>query len=272
MYVDSHVHYAHKRFNSVRNVLLPQLYQNGLEAAVEAAISAESNLVMQEVLEPYPWMYYSVGLHPNCVEAGREKDIAYEQVIFEALKNPKVVAVGETGLDYHRLRYETDADKLMAQALKRRQEYWFDKLIALAQDRDLPLIIHTREAHGITLCILQEWTLRKNPGVIHCFRGDTFIAKEYLNLGFYLGIGGALTYDTEEETREAVKEIPLERILLETDSPFLVPEGSTESKNTSANIPIVAKLIGELKGISAREVMEVTAENTRELFRIEKHN
>lgn len=258
MFIDSHVHYAHKRFDSVRDALLPQLHSNGLEAAVEAAITMESNLNIQETLEPYPWIYYSVGLHPSRVEAGTEKDVECEQAIMKALKNPKVVAVGETGLDYHRLSYETDVDKLMARTLKRRQEYWFDKLIALAQDKDLPLIIHTREAHAATLCILQEWELRKKPGVVHCFRGDAFTAKEYLSLGFYLGIGGALTFDTEGETREAVKEIPLERILLETDSPFLVPVGSTESKNTSANIPVVAKLIGELKGVSTREVMEIT--------------
>ncbi len=268
MYIDSHVHYAHKRFDSVRNELLPKLHANGLQMAVEAAISIDSNLLIQEALEPYPWIFYSVGLHPNRVEAGSEKDEECEQLLQQALQHPKVVAIGETGLDYHRMSYETEEEEALSQTLKLRQEYWFHRLLTLARERDLPLIIHTREAHERTLQLLQEHELRKMPGVIHCFRGDTETAQEYLRLGFYLGLGGALTFNEEAATREAAKAIPLERILLETDSPFLAPTGSVESRNTSASIPRIAELIGELKGVSTAMVMDIAMQNTKELFGI----
>lgn len=266
MYIDSHVHYAHKRFDGVRKELLPKLHGEGLDLAVEAAISIESNLVIQEVLEPYPWIKYSVGLHPGRVENSTERDEEAACVIERALLHPKVVAIGETGLDYHRLCYDTEEDRDLSEALKKRQEYWFHRQLILARERDLPLIIHTRDAHERTLELLRQHELRKVPGVIHCFRGDREAAKAFLELGFYLGLGGALTYESEEATREAVKEVPLERILLETDSPFLVPEGCKGAKNTSANIPRIAKLVGALKGVSAIDIMEIAKENTKELF------
>lgn len=268
MYIDSHVHYAHKRFNGVREVLLSRLHAEGLEMAVEAAITIESNLVIQEVLEPYPWIKYSVGLHPGRVESSPEKDREAECVIEQALCHPKVVAIGETGLDYHRLCYDTEENRVLSEALKERQEYWFDKQLVLAKERNLPLIIHTRDAYERTVEIMKQHVLQKVPGVIHCFRGDRAAAQVFLEMGFYLGLGGAITYESEESTREAVKAVPLERILLETDSPFLAPEGCGGAKNTSGNIPQIAAFVGELKGIRGEEIMEISNENTKELFGI----
>jgi len=266
MYIDSHVHYAHKRFDNIRKTLLPQLHEAGLEAAVEAAISIDSNKNMQTLLQEYPWIFYSVGLHPNRVNEDASLDKAWEQEILEALEHPKVVAIGETGLDYHRLRWETSQEKAASEYYKERQKLWFHRLIQLAKEKDMPLIIHTRDAHEDTLRILRQYDWGERPGVIHCFRGNIEEARAYVDLGFVLGIGGAVSFDTEEMTREALKELPLSNLILETDSPFLVPIGVLESRNTSANIPRIADLIGNLKGLGADKIMRKTAEKTKELF------
>lgn len=266
MYIDSHVHYAHNRFNNDRSSLLPLLRESGLEAAIEAAISIESNKAMQSVLQEYPWVFYAVGLHPNRVKRDDALDEVWEQEILEALEHPKVVAIGETGLDYHRLRRETMEEEKASQYDMERQKIWFHKLIKLAREKEMPLIIHTRDAHADTLEVLRQYDWWERPGVIHCFRGNIKQARAYVEMGFALGIGGAVGLDTEEMTREALKELPLSCLLLETDSPFLTPAGVEENRNTSANIPRIAGLIGELKGISAEEVMCRTAEKTKELF------
>lgn len=269
MYIDSHTHFAHRRFDKIRDTLLPKLHEEGLELAVEAAISVKSNFDMQKSLEPYPWIYYGVGLHPNCVTTKEEEDEALMEDIRKALVCEKVVAIGETGLDFHRLPQE---DKELAAALMERQKQWFRRLIELAKEKELPLIIHSRDAHKETLEILKEYDWQENAGVIHCFHAEEAIsvAGEYMNLGFYLGIGGTVSYDTASAvaTRKALKELPMEKLLLETDCPFLLPVGCEETPNHSGNIPVIAKLLAKEKDMSVEEVLRMTMENTRSLFRL----
>lgn len=270
MYIDSHTHFAHRRFDKIRDTLLPKLYDEGLEMAVEAAISVRSNFDMQKSLEPYPWIYYAVGLHPNFVAAGEEEDEAQMESIRLALNHEKVVAIGETGLDFHRLTWETPEEKEQSLHLIERQKQWFRKLIELAREKHLPLIIHSRDAHKETLEILKEYDWQENAGVIHCFHAEEAlsVAGEYMDLGFYLGIGGMVSYDTESAvaTRAALQELPMEKLLLETDCPFLLPAGCEETPNHSGNIPLIAELVAEKKEMSVESVLKIAMDNTRRLF------
>lgn len=273
-YMDSHTHYAHRCFDNVRSTLLPQLHENGLAAAVEAAISVESNQRMQESLASYPWIYYAVGLHPTCVKVQEDADEQWEQEIRRALCHEKVVAIGETGLDFHRLSRETPEDKEVSRCLIERQKEWFHKLITIAREEELPLIIHTRDAHTETLEILKKYTWKENAGVIHCFHAEEAlsIAKEYIEMGFLLGIGGMVSYSTESAiaTRQALAELPLEKLLLETDCPFLLPADCEGSPNHSGNIPAIAKMIAQEKCISVQEVLDASIRNMSRLFDIPK--
>lgn len=270
MYIDSHTHFAHRRFDKIRDTLLPKLHSEGLEMAVEAAISVRSNFDMQKSLEPYPWIYYAVGLHPNFVVADEEEDEAQMESICLALNHEKVVAIGETGLDFHRLTWETPEEKEQSLRLIERQKQWFRKLIELAREKQLPLIIHSRDAHEDTLEILKEYDWQENSGVIHCFHAveALSVAREYMDLGFYLGIGGMVSYDTESAvaTRLALKELPMEKLLLETDCPFLLPDGCEDTPNHSGNIPVIAEIVARQKGLPVEEVYRITMSNTRRLF------
>jgi len=268
MYIDSHVHYGHRRFDNRRDELLEELHAHGLEATIEAAISIESNAQMQKLLGKYPWIYYAVGLHPNCVITAEEADEHWEGLIREALKHPKVVAIGETGLDYHRFRWDTEEDACTSRHLMERQKQWFHRLIKLAKEMKLPLVIHTRNAHEDTLKILQQYHWEGMPGVVHCFNGDYEIAAQYMDMGFVLGIGGRISHEEGKDTLAALQRIPLDKIILETDSPFLLPMGCTDSPNTSKNIPLIAAMVGERMGIRAEEVMCRTKERTREIFKL----
>lgn len=268
MYIDSHTHFAHRRFDKIRDGLLTELHSQGLEMAIEAAITVESNRQMQKSLEPYPWIYYAVGLHPTSVVAEADKDVQWESNIREALEHPKAIAVGETGLDFHRLSWETESDIELSNKLIERQKYWFHKLIELALEKELPLVIHTRGAHEETLEILRQYTWGKNPGVIHCFYAADALemAKAYTDMGFVLGIGGKVSYEEELATKEALKDIPMEHIILETDCPFLLPITCEERPNHSGNIPVIAEIVAGQKGMTAQEVMELTKQRTKEVF------
>lgn len=271
-YMDSHTHFSHRRFDNIRNTLLPQLHENGLEVAVEAAISVNSNQKMQEVLAAYPWIYYAVGLHPTCVGVQEDADKQWEQEIHRTSCHEKVVAIGETGLDFHRLSWETPEEREISQCLIERQKLWFHKLINLAQEKELPLIIHTRDAHTDTLEILRQYTWKENAGVIHCFHAHDAltIAKEYMEMGSLLGIGGMVSYSTESSiaTRKILAELPPEKLLLETDCPFLVPIGCQGSPNHSGNIPAIAELVAQEKGLSVKDVLDISERNLKQLFRL----
>lgn len=268
MYIDSHTHYAHRRFDNNRDTLLPCLHANGLEAAVEAAISIETNQQMQETLEKYPWIYFSAGLHPTYVTEDADQDECWEGKIREALQHERIVAVGEAGLDYHRLCWETEADAEASRRIIERQKLWFHKLIQIAREKKLPLIIHTRELHEETIEILRQYSWGENSGVIHCFHGAKEYADSYIEMGFVLGIGGKATYDTEAETREVLKNISIRNIIVETDCPFLLPSGCEEKPNHSGNIPVIAQMVARQQGITVAEVLEQTRLRTKELFGI----
>ena len=253
-FIDSHCHLHHRKFNKDRNQLLEQIGESGISAFIEVPIGLRSNSDMREKIA-LPQVYFAAGVHPLKVE-DLEAPGAWEQVRkFAEMEN--TVAVGETGLDDRTLRREL-------------QEECFKQFIELALELDKPLILHLRGdgAYGRALKILKE-RQRRYKGVLHCFHGDIQEAEPFLELGFCLGIGGLVTYEEEEKLRAAVAQIPLEKILLETDSPFLKPEACVEDKrNTPLNISVIAEEIAGIKGIAVGRVAEETVLNTKRVFGI----
>ena len=278
-YFDTHTHYDHRRFDCGRHELIAQMHENGLKYAVNAAISFETNKAMQKELSKYEWIYFAHGIHPRAVTMSDENDNKYEACLREMLKSDRAVAVGETGLDYHNLEQliasensVTDNLVIDEDLVKTRQKLWFHKSIRLAMQAKLPLILHIRDSHEDALEILEQYSFADRAGVVHCFTGDYDFARRYADMGFVIGIGGKVTYEQEQELREVVKSLPLDKIVLETDSPFVLPVGAAGSRNNSNNLLLIAKEIAEIKNISLNEVLSVTMENGKKLFGIKGYN
>lgn len=266
--IDTHVHFTHKKFDCGREEIIERLHEEGkLDFAVEAAIDFTTNEKMIKGLKKYPWISYGVGIHPKFVGESDEVDATWMASLSEYLKHPKTVAVGETGLDYH--MFETMSDAAQKECITRRQKEWFRRSIELSLESGLPLILHIREADEDALAILREYQFSENPGVVHCFGKPQFM-QEYLDMGFSLGIGGRITYEEEEELREALKTAPMERLLLETDSPFVKPLPAEGSRNTPENLCFVVDLLAKLRGIPCEELIEITDRNAKSLFKIGK--
>lgn len=276
MFIDTHTHMDHKRFDSERNSILQLTKECGITKLINPAIDYESNYSMRSKLDSYDWIYYGVGLHPNCVGTEAANDEEWERglKLLATTDNERVVAVGETGLDFHRLRFDTDDFDEEGVIKIKRQYKWFRNQLDLSANRELPLILHIRDAHKEAIMILKEYEdklLSDVKGVVHCFTGNYEDALEYINMGYMIGIGGVLTYSQNEELRKIVKRIPLESIVLETDSPYVMPERTPAFKgkrNMPNTIPYIAGIVAELKGISVEEVEQVTTENAKRLFKL----
>ena len=212
---------------------------------------------MTEVVElahKYPFIYAAVGMHPD--EVGDLNDERFEYLKSQCQKE-KVVAVGEIGLDYY---WDNESHDV--------QKKWFIKQLELARELDLPVIIHSRDAAADTLEIMKEYG-QGLRGVIHCFSYSVELAREYVKMGFHIGIGGVVTFKNGRKLKEIAEEIPLDRILLATDCPYLAPVPFRGKRNCSAYISYVAQEIANLKGISYEEVVAQTEQNGKRLFRIE---
>ena len=206
--------------------------------------------------EQYDFVYGALGIHPSDISDLTEESY---QWILQKSQLPKIVAIGEIGLDYY---WEKD------EASQRQQRYWFCRQMELARDTGLPVIIHSREAAKDTLKLMQGIHSEQIPGVIHCFSYSLEMAEIYLKMGYYIGIGGVVTFRNAKKLKEIAAQIPLERILLETDAPYLAPEPKRGKRNSSLNLPYVAEEIARLRNITAEEVIEATAANARRLFRM----
>ena len=252
MIFESHAHYDDEAFDEDREALLSSFAEHGIGTVINIGASMSGSEATVKLAEQYPFFYGAVGVHPSEVEELDEDK-------FERLRtlcgHEKVVAVGETGLDYH---YPEPAVDL--------QKEWFARQLTLAREVKLPVIIHSREAAKDTLDIMQALRAGEIGGVVHCFSYAKEMAREYLNMDFYFGIGGVITFKNAKKLKEAVEYIPIEKILLETDSPYLSPEPHRGERNSSLNLPYVAKEIAALKGLSYEEVVERTEENARRLF------
>ena len=253
MIFDSHAHYDSEQFNEDREALLLSMEANGVGTIVNSGASWDSVTEVVELAQKYPFMYAAVGVHPD--EVGDLSDERFEYMKAQCQKE-KVVAVGEIGLDYY---WDNESHDV--------QKKWFIKQLELARELDLPVIIHSRDAAADTLEIMKEYG-QGLRGVIHCFSYSIELAREYVKMGFHIGIGGVVTFKNGRKLKEIAAEIPLDRILLETDCPYLAPVPFRGKRNDSSYISYVAKEIADLRGISYEEVVAQTEKNGKELFQI----
>lgn len=251
MIIDSHAHYDDEAFEEERESLLQSMQENGIEKIINVGANIKGSMASVTLSEQYPFIYAAVGVHPSDTEELDEEKMAW---LKEVSAKEKVVAIGEIGLDY----YWPEPDREI-------QKKWFIRQMELAQEVKLPVIIHSRDAVQDTIEILKQFPAN---GVIHCYSYTKESAKEFLKMGYYFGIGGVLTFKNAKKLKEAVMEIPMERILLETDSPYLAPEPNRGKRNSSLNIPYVVKELAQLKGISEEEVVNIATENTKKLFHL----
>ena len=251
MIIDSHAHYDDEAFEEDRNNLLQSMQSNGIEKIINVGANIKGSRASIALSEQYPFIYAAGGVHPSDTEELNEEKMAW---LKEVSKKEKVVAIGEIGLDY----YWPEPDREI-------QKKWFIRQMELAQEVNLPVIIHSRDAAQDTIEILKQFPAN---GVIHCYSYTKESAKEFLKMGYYFGIGGVLTFKNAKKLKEAVMEIPMDRILLETDSPYLAPEPNRGKRNSSLNIPYVVKELAQLKGITEEEVINITTENTKRLFQL----
>ena len=279
MIFETHAHYDDEKFDEDRAELLSSMQENGIGRIINVSANLESLENTRKLMEAYPFIYGAFGLHPDEVGDLNEDVMARMR---ELCRMEKAVAVGEIGLDYY---WDKENHE--------KQEYWFRRQIALAREEKLPMIIHSREAAADTLRVMKEEKSEEIGGVIHCFsysvemaeeymKKDMFggiihcfsyskeIAAEYLKMGLYLGIGGVVTFKNAKKIKEVVQMAPMERILLETDSPYLAPVPYRGKRNSSLYLPYVVQEIAELKGISEEEVIETTEKNAVRLFRAEE--
>lgn len=254
MIFESHAHYDDEVFDEDREALLLSLKEQGIGTVLNIGASLSGSEETVKLAEQYPFVYGAVGVHPGEIEELNEEKFA---LLRGLCAHEKVVAVGETGLDYHYPEPEA--------AL---QKEWFERQLLLACETKLPVVIHSREAAKDTLDIMKATNAGETGGVVHCFSYGKEMAREYLNMDFYFGIGGVITFQNAKKLKEAVEYIPMEKILLETDSPYLAPQPHRGERNTSLNLPYVAEAIAQLKGISREEVERVTEENARRLFNL----
>lgn len=254
MIFDSHAHYDSSKFNEDREELLQAMQENGVGTIVNAGADWKSVTRVVELAEEYPFLYAAVGLHPDEVGDLNEERFSFMR---EQCKHEKVIAVGEIGLDYY---WDNESHEV--------QKYWFIRQLELAKELHLPVIIHSRDAAEDTLNIMKEHAQGLN-GVIHCFSYSKELALEYVKMGFHIGIGGVVTFKNGKKLKEIATEIPLERILLETDCPYLAPEPYRGKRNSSLYIPHIAQEIADLRGIPYDEVVAQTEQNAKLLFHIQ---
>jgi TatD DNase family protein len=251
MYIDSHCHINFPELNQKIDEVLANMKDNDISHALCVSVTLDKINEILSLTKKYSNVYASVGAHPD-YEDIQEPDI---ETLFNYSKNEKVVAIGETGLDYFRLTGDLSW-----------QRERFRTHIRAAIKSNLPLIIHTRNAQEDTISIMKEESAKSTTGVMHCFTESYEMAKKAIDLGFYISFSGIITFKNAESLRETVKKIPIENILIETDSPYLAPVPNRGKLNEPANVIYVAEKIAELKGISIEEVAEVTTNNFFTLF------
>ena len=254
MIFDTHAHYDSGAFNADRYETLEAAYAAGVGLIVDPGCDARSSQMAIDLAERYPFVYAAVGIHPEDMD---QYDLESYAVVCELAQHPKCVAIGEVGLDYY-----WDASH------KEEQKALFSRQIELAIELDKPLIVHDREAHQDSLELVLRYPEAR--GVFHCYSGSAEMAKELLKRGWYLGFDGPITYKNARKALEVLEICPLDRIVIETDSPYLSPVPMRGKRNDSRNLRYVIEKIGEVKGLSPEEVERLTWENGKRLFGIEK--
>ncbi len=249
--VDTHCHLNHKDFNDDREDIFKEIEEN-MEFVVNIGYDLSSSRKSIEYAEKYKNVYATVGLHPT--DIGDEWNPIVENALLEMGKNEKVVAIGEIGLDYH---WMTKNESV--------QKQWFREQMEIARKLNKPVVIHTREATEDTVKILKEFP--DLHGIVHCYPGSYEIAMEVIG-NYYFGIGGVLTFKNSKKMVEVVKKLPLERLVIETDAPYLTPEPFRGKRNLPEYVKYVVEKIAEIKGVSVEEVAKITNQNAKEVYKI----
>lgn len=254
MLIDSHVHLDDRRFNRDRDAIIKGLKAKGVELVINIGADTRTSISSVNLAAEYDNVYATVGVHPHSAKEVTDKTI---EVLRNLSQRPKVVAIGEIGLDFH---YDNSPRDV--------QRKWFVEQLNLAKELNLPVVIHTREAAQETFDILKEAQDGKLEGVLHCYSGSVEMALEYIKLGFYISIAGPVTFNNARVLKNVAKEIPLDKLLIETDCPYLTPVPHRGKRNEPAYVNHVAETIADLRGISVEELAKATNENTKKLFRI----
>lgn len=248
---DTHSHYTDEAYDDDRDSLLTEIFDKEVSYIIECATDYDSSVKALKLSEKFDNLYAALGIHGLDAERVYKTDFEKIKPLFE---NKKVVAVGEIGLDYH---YEKESRNIQIECFKSH--------LSLANELNLPVIVHDREAHQDTFDLIKEYNSR---GIIHCYSGSVEMAKEYIKLGLYIGIGGAVTFKNAKTIKEVAKIIPIENIVLETDCPYMTPEPYRGKRNRSDYIKFVAQKIADIKNMEAQEVINICTENTKSLFNI----
>ncbi len=257
MIFETHGHYDDERFDEDRDELLKACEAEGVSLIMNIGADMRSSRATVELAKKYRHVYGAVGIHPSEVDGITEADICeLEQMV---LSCDKIKAIGEIGLDYY---YDDNPPKEVQQRLFREQ-------LKLAEKLSLPVVIHSRDAAADTMSIMKEMDAAKLGGVIHCYSYSVEMAREYVKMGFYIGIGGVVTFANSKKLKEVVCDIPLERIVLETDAPYLTPVPFRGKRNSALYIPYIAEEIAALKNIDVEEVYKVTFSNGKRLYNID---
>lgn len=254
MYIDTHAHYDDEKFSEDRDALLEQIHYESVDCIINPGCDYETSKFSLSLSRKYDFVYSAVGIHPENIPA----DCCIDELICDLEKlseHPKCCAIGEIGLDYY---WDTSQKEL--------QKDVFKKQLSLALKKDLPVIVHDREAHGDCLDIVSEYEGLR--GVFHCFSGSAEMAEILLKRGWYLGFDGPITYKNAKKALDVLDICPLDRILIETDSPYLPPVPLRGTRNHSGNLIHIAQKIAEIKNLPLEEIAGITSENARRLFSI----
>ena len=248
MYIDIHCHLDKCYYDNIDEVIL-NANDNCVNKLIFNGCNLESNNEVLDLINKYEGVYGAIGFHPTELKNIKEEDYIFLE---DNIKNNKIVAIGEIGLDYH---YE-DTDREL-------QKKHFIRQLKLAQKYNLPVIVHSRDSIQETYNILKEYSVK---GVLHCYSGSLEMAREFIKLGYYISVGGIVTFKNAKNIIEVIKGIDLSYIMLETDSPYLTPEPYRKNKNEPMYVPVIANKIAEIKGVSVDMVRDVTTSNALGLF------
>ena len=255
MIVDTHCHLDDGKYDNDREEMLERAREAGVGMMVTIGTTVEDSRWATEFIVGREGMFGTVGMHPEFGEKYKDGDL---EIFRELAGKPGVVAVGEVGMDYHYEGYDKVA-----------QEAMFRDMIGLAREKSLPLVIHQRDAEEDTLRILRDENAGELGGVFHCFAGSLETARAVLDMGYYISVGGILTFKNARELREVIGQVPLESLVLETDAPWLAPQPVRGKRNEPAYTAMVADKVAEMKGVSVEEVAKVTTANAIKLFKLE---
>lgn len=253
-FIDSHAHLDDERFDEDRDEVIAFLYENDVQIVLNPGSDLNSSKKALALAEKYPFIYAAVGFHPHDSKYMKEEHL---DIFKEMAGKKKVIAIGEIGLDY----YYDNSDRDV-------QRKWFREQIRLARELDLPYIVHNRDSHEDVLRIMKEEHYEGARGILHCYSGSAELSREFIKLGFYISLGGPVTFKNARVPKLVAKEVPFDKLLIETDSPYLTPEPYRGKRNEPKYVKYVAEEIAKIRNVSLDEVAEKTRENFKRLFNL----